>query len=148
MAVQYEGYHPVGVDITASLCAPLAWRPTLQDCPSKYYHPQAGKALPAVIMGVVGKTGSINSQRLALPRDLIRVENDDPSQTALQIKLLKKTARKLKNDEIAILDAGFKISQVLAAGVDRYVIRLAKNFTARRNKVMPYKGKEEHHPIR
>ena len=132
---EYEGYCPVGVNITAF------WRPTLQDCPSKYYHPQAGKVLPAVIMGVVGKTGSINGQRLALPCDFIRVEDDDPSQTALKIRLLKKTARKLEDDEIAILDAGFKISQVLAAGLDRYVIRLAKNFTARRNKVMPYKGK-------
>jgi hypothetical protein len=132
---EYEGYRPVGVDITAF------WRPALQGCPSKYYHPQAGKALPAVIMGVVGQTGSINDQRLALPRDFIRVESEDPSKTALQTKLLQMTARKLQDNEIATLDAGFKISQVQAAGLDSYVIRLAKNFTARRNKVAPYKGR-------
>ncbi len=131
---EYEGYRPIGVDITPF------WRPTLQDCPSKYYHPQAGKALPAIIMGVVGQTGSINGQRLALPRDFLRVESDDPSNSSLQIQLLRETARKLQDDEIAILDAGFKISQVQAAGVERSVIRLAKNFTARRNQVAEYKG--------
>ena len=132
---EYEGYRPVGIDITAF------WRPTLQDCPSKHYHPQAGKALPAIIMGVVGQTGSINGQRLALPRDFLRINSESPSNTALQTKLLQETADKLQDNEIGILDAGFKISQVLAAGLDRYVIRLAKNFTARRNKVMPYKGR-------
>jgi hypothetical protein len=129
---EHEGYRPVGVDITAF------WRPTLKNCPSKYYHPRAGKALPAVIMGVVGQTGSINGQRLALPRDFVRVESEDPSRSGLQTQLLRKTARKLQADEIAILDAGFKISQVQAAGLERYVIRLAKNFTARRNQVAPY----------
>lgn len=132
---EYEGYRPIGVDITPF------WRPKLQNCPSKYYHPQAGKALPAIIMGVVGQTGSINGQRLALPRDFLRVESDDPSNSALQTQLLRETARKLQDDEIAILDAGFKISQVQAAGVERSVIRLAKNFTARRNQVAPYKGR-------
>lgn len=131
----YEGYKPVGIDITAF------WRPTLKNCPSKHYHPQAGKAIPAIIMGIVGETGSINDQRLALPRDFFRVDSENPSNEALKVKLLQKTAPKLQDNEIGVLDAGFKISQVLSAGLQRYVIRLAKNFTARRNKVMRYKGR-------
>jgi len=46
---EYEGYKPVVADVTAF------WRPTLKNCPSKHYHPAAGRAMPAVIFGVVGK---------------------------------------------------------------------------------------------
>src|SRR5437762_7053490 len=58
----YEGYVPVTVDVTAF------WRPTLKGCPSKHYHPMAKRALPAVIIGIVGEVGELNGQRLALPR--------------------------------------------------------------------------------
>jgi len=51
---EYEGYKPVAADVTAF------WRPSLKNCPSKHYHPAAGRALPAVIFGVVGKVGEIN----------------------------------------------------------------------------------------
>jgi len=39
-----------------------------------------------------------------------------------------------------VLDAGFKLSQVQAAGLEGYVVRLAKNFTARRNVLPEYEG--------
>ena len=58
---QHGGYRAVSVDITAF------YRPQLKDCPSKHYYPPAGKALPAVIMGLVGVSGSLNGQRLAVP---------------------------------------------------------------------------------
>jgi hypothetical protein len=92
-------------------------------------------------MGVVGETGSINGQRLALPRNFLRIESEDPSKSGLQTLLVRETARKLQADEIAVLDAGFKISQLHAADLKRYVIRLAKNFTARRNHPAPYQNR-------
>lgn len=131
---EYEGYQPVGVDITAF------FRPKLQSCPSKHYHPLAGKAIPAVIMGVVGQVGSLNSQRLALPREFLRIEGDDGSEASLQTRLVEQVVRKLAEKEAGIFDAGFKIKALQTAGLERYVIRLAKNFTARRNQVAPYKG--------
>ena len=131
---EYEGYRPVGVDITAF------FRPHLENCPSKYYHPQAGKALPAVIMGVVGQVGTLNGQRLAVPRDFLRVELEDPSPGGLQIRLLGQVAWKLGIDEVGIFDAGFKLKAIQTAGIERYVVRLPKNFTARRNQVAPYQG--------
>lgn len=42
-------------------------------------------------------------------------------------------------DEVAVLDAGFKLSQVRQARLAGYVLRLAKNFTARRNQPAPWK---------
>jgi hypothetical protein len=42
----------------------------------------------------------------------------------------------LQADEIAVVDAGMKISDLQEAGLERYELRLAVNFTARRN-VLP-----------
>ncbi|RME38139.1 MAG: hypothetical protein D6794_05835 [Deltaproteobacteria bacterium] len=130
----HEGYRAVSVDITAF------FRPTLKGQKSKHYYPPAGKALPAVIMGLAGVTGSLNGQRLALPKEILRVAVDDPSEKGLQTALLERVARRLAEDEIAVLDAGFPLRQVQAAGIARYVVRLSKNFTARHNQVAPYSG--------
>jgi hypothetical protein len=40
-----------------------------------------------------------------------------------------------------VCDAGFKIGQLQKASLSRFVIRLAKNFTARRNELPPAKGR-------
>jgi len=131
---EYEGYRPVGVDITAF------FRPSLKACPSKHYHPQAQKALPAVIMGIIGQVGSLNGQRLALPREFLRVELEDTREANLQTCLVEQTVRKLNEAEAGIFDAGFKVKELQSANLERYVIRLPKNFTARRNQVAPYKN--------
>lgn len=134
----YEGYHPITVDLVAF------WRPRLKKCPSKHYYGPAGKALPAVVMGVTGDTGNIGGQRLALPRDFLRVAADDTSEARLMEDLLRRVKWRLQEDEMSVLDAGFKIRQVQAAGIESYLIRLAKNFTAHRNEVAPYKGHGRH----
>ena len=51
---QHGRYRAVSVDITAF------YRPQLKDYPSKHYNAPAGKALPAVIMGLVGVSGGLN----------------------------------------------------------------------------------------
>ncbi|MCJ7624062.1 MAG: hypothetical protein MUO76_11210 [Anaerolineaceae bacterium] len=47
----------------------------------------------------------------------------------------------MKADEVAVMDAGVKLSDLHEAKLDRYVLRLATNFTARHNQVKPYSGK-------
>lgn len=126
-AHRYEGYRPVAVDVTAF------WRPALQDCPSKHYHPAAQRAMPAVIFGICGAVGEVNGQRIALPRLFERVHPKDPSEARLWVELLKKVKKGLQEDEIAVIDAGMKISDLQEAGLERYELRLAVNFTARRN---------------
>lgn len=132
---QHAGYRAVNVDITAF------YRPQLQACPSKHYYAPAGKALPAVILGLAGVTGSLQGQRLAVPREILRVVPKDPSEASLQTALLKQVSRKLAVDEVAVLDAGFKLKALQQAGLTSYVLRLAKNFTARRNQPAPRKPK-------
>jgi len=124
---RYEGYCVVTADVTAF------WRPTLKSCPSKHYHPAANRALPAIIFGIVGVVGEIGGQRVACPRAFERVHAKEPSEKRLWEEVLRHVERDLEEDEILAVDAGVKISALQAAKIDRYVLRLANNFTARRN---------------
>jgi hypothetical protein len=121
---RYEGYIPISVDVTAF------WRPTLKTCPSKHYHPAANRALPAVIFGITGQVGDLNGQRVALPRSFERVHPQDPKENRLWREMLKGVKKTLAEDEIAVLDAGVKVGLLQEIGITRYVVRLAKNFTA------------------
>jgi len=131
---EYEGYKPVVADVTAF------WRPTLKNCPSQHYHPAAGRALPAVIFGVVGQVGEINGQRIALPQAFERVDPTDAREVRLWRIILKNVNKMLSADEIVVVDAGVKVRDLQKAGVKRYVVRLANNFTARRNVLPEYCG--------
>ena len=124
---RYESYRPIPADVTAF------WRPALQNCPSKHYHPAANRALPAVIFGIIGEVGEINGQRLALPRAFERVHPKDTSEKRLWQETLKSAKKSLQEDEILVVDAGVKISLLQEAGILGYEVRLATNFTARRN---------------
>jgi hypothetical protein len=124
---RYEGYLPVTADVTAF------WRPALQTCPSQHYHPAAQRALPAIIFGICGEVGALNGQRLALPRIFERVRPQDGSEKGLWTELLKNARKTLQTDELLVIDAGVKLAALHQAQIERYVLRLASNFTARRN---------------
>ena len=132
---RYEGYTPISVDVTAF------WRPKLKNCPSKHYHPSANRALPAVIFGIIGQVGELNGQRVALPRSFERVHPQDPREDRLWREMLKGVKKTLAEDEVAVLDAGVKVKLLQEFGITRYVVRLAKNFTARRNYLPFYAGR-------
>ncbi len=134
-AHQYAGYYPIVVDLTAY------WRPTLQGCPSKHYYPPAEKALPAIVLGIIARVGSLNGQRVAIMRELVRADPADPREAKLQARVVKQTAKTVAADEIPVFDAGFKIRELQEVGLERYEVRLAKNFTARRNVLPSYKGR-------
>lgn len=56
--------------------------------------------------------------------DLIRADLTDPSECALQTELVKQVATELADDEIPVF-AGFKLNALYAAGLSRFVVRLA-----------------------
>lgn len=126
------GYRVKAIDLTGF------WRPTLQNCPSQHYKAQAGKALPAVVLGMVSRVGNLGDQRLPLPTALIRVDPSDPSEATLTSQLLTQVARQLAADEVAVLDAGFSLKELGAVGMPRFVLRMARNATARRNYLPDY----------
>jgi hypothetical protein len=122
----HGGYRPLVADLVGF------FRPRLADCPTRHYSAPAGKALPAIPLGMLARIGSVGSQRLPLPVGLLRPDPTDPSEPALQQRLLGHAATLLAADEVLVVDAGFPVSQLLSAGVPRFVARAAKNFTGRR----------------
>jgi hypothetical protein len=130
------GYRVKAVDLVGF------WRPKLKSCQTTpHYKGEAGKALPAIVLGVVTRVGQMGDQRVPLPTDFIRVEPDDPSEASLVTRLLTEVADNLAEDEVAVLDAGFALKDLLAVGMARFLVRLATNATARRNDLPDYKGR-------
>ena len=123
----YEGYRPLAVDWTAF------WRPQLKGWKGKVYNGLANRALPGVGFGVMVDVGHVDEQRLPLLRHLVRIKGKDVSESQLKKRTLDWVAEKLEEDEIAILDAGVKVSQCRDAGIQHFVLRLASNCTGRRN---------------
>ena len=97
-----------------------------------------------MVLGLIGRVGRVTGQRIALLTDMVRSDPNDPSESTLQKNLLKQVAKTMKEAEIPVVDAGFKIQELQDAEISRYVVRLAKNFTARRNILPEYKGKGRH----
>lgn len=138
----YEGYSAMAVDTTPF------WRPKLKGLKSKYYNSVAEKALPAVILGLVARIGQVAGKRIALPCSILRVDPKDPSEAALKKELLSQVGRILGKLEIMLVDAGFKIKACHEAQVPRFLLRLAKNFTARRNYLRDTTGKRGKAPTK
>lgn len=134
-AHEHEGYRPVAVDVTGF------WRPRLQGCATSHYHGPAGKALPAIPVGMVARVGSVGTQRLGLPLALVRADPKDPSTAAHERALVRAAVQAATDTDALVFDAGFEIRQIQDAKAARYVVRAAKNVTGRRATVPAYAGR-------
>jgi hypothetical protein len=112
-AHQYGGYRPVACDLVGF------FRPRLQDCPTKHYSSAAGKALPAIPLGIAARVGTVGTQRLAVPCLLVRGEATDTSEADLQFRLLQRANEQLAADEALVCDRGFPLRQLQEAGLQR-----------------------------
>jgi hypothetical protein len=131
----HGGYHPVAVDITGF------WRPRLQGCPTSHYDAVAGKALPAIPLGIIARVGSVGAQRFGLLRGLVRADLKDPSPSAHRRALLKRAVELQQPTDLLVTDREFTVGQLQAAGATVWVTRLLKNVTARRAEPPPYGGR-------
>jgi hypothetical protein len=131
----HGGIRPVPVDMVGF------FRPKLVGCATKHYTSQAGKALPATVLGMVGASGSVGTSRLCLPRLLVEADPKDGSEADHQKRTLQQAAQTLTDQEALILDAGFPLKDLLTLPKAGFVVRVAKNFTARRNYLPPPSGK-------
>src|SRR5215813_2621260 len=134
-AHSYEGFRPVACDLVGF------FRPRLSGCVGKHYQSGADKALPAIVLAVVAAVGSVGKVRLPLLRLVLRADPSDGSETALQRQALRQAGAALQPDEVLVVDAGFGVADLLLEGVPRFVARVARNFTARRNVLPAYKGR-------
>ncbi|HET8629643.1 MAG TPA: hypothetical protein VFL91_19670 [Thermomicrobiales bacterium] len=131
----HGGYRPVAVDLTGF------WRPRLRGCPTTHYHGAAGRALPAIPLGIVARIGAVGAQRLALPLAFVRADAADPAPGARAQRLVREAVARCAADDALVLDAGFGLALLQEAGAARYVVRLAMNGTARRAAPPPYPGR-------
>ncbi len=131
----HEGFHPKPIDLVAF------FRPTLKDCSTKHFHPAAGKALPAKVFGLIADVGEIDGHRIPVPTHIIEANPKKPKESDLMDDVLQQVARILAENELGVLDAGFKLKKIQEANVPRYLVRQAKNCTFRRNYLPDYKGK-------
>jgi hypothetical protein len=134
-AHRHGGYRPVACDLVGF------WRPRLHGCPTKHYCAAAGKALPAISLGITARVGGVGSQRLAVPCLVVRADAEAPGDPALQRQLLQHTQGLLAPDEALVTDRGFPLAQLHEARITQYVSRAPSNFTARRACPSPYCGK-------
>lgn len=108
------------------------FRPRLKNCATKHYASQVGKSLPAIPFGVLTAVGSVGQQTVPILREVVRAPDNQA--------LVKAAAARLADDEYLVADRGFFLAQMQAAEVKRYVLRVAKNFTARRAFLPEYGG--------
>lgn len=131
---RHERYRVKSIDITGF------WRPHLQGKVNKHYSSLANRALPAVIFGVMVLSGEIQGKRVPLLDEIVRCAVGT-SERAFREQLLQQAAKSSRPDEIAVVDAGFSLSEVHAAKLKQFVVRMASNCTARKNVLPPYKGR-------
>ena len=133
-ARRYGGYRVKSVDITGF------WRPHLAGAVSKHYHALAQKALPAVVFGLMIGSGEMGGKRVPLLQAIVRCRTD-MSESAFRTLLLQEAVKQTQVDEVTVVDAGFALADLYAAQIKRFVIRMAKNCTARLNQLPAAKGR-------
>ena len=134
-AQTHGGYCPVAVDVTAF------WRPRLQGCPTTHFHSAAGRALPAIPVGLVARVGRVGAQRLALPLACVRADPADPRPSTHARLLVRAAVRQCAADDVLVLDRGFGVALLQEEGATRFVVRAAQHATFRRATPPPYGGR-------
>lgn len=131
----YEGHQPIAVDWTA------IWRFKLQGWSGKMFNGLLEKAGCGVGFGLICDVGDVAGQRIPLLRRIIRTSAKDRSEAKLKQDTLRWVAHHLDENEVAIIDAGVEVSDLQQLNLPRFVVRLARNCTARRNYLPAYKGR-------
>src|SRR5258706_11538206 len=117
------GSQPVPVDVTGF------WRPRLCACRTTRFPAEAGKALPAIPVGIVARVGEVGGQRVALPLALVSAPAGDPSPHGHARALVGTAVEHCAPDDALVLAAGFPPALLQEAGATPYAWRLGKKRT-------------------
>jgi len=143
-ATVIQGYKLKPVDMTAYK------RARVKKLKSKSYDSQAGRAVPAVPFGIMGTTGRVGEQRVAILDMLVCGDTNQNSPSGEMAKVYQQVAKKLTETDLAIFDAGFSLVDACVHGVNNCVVRLAKNCTFGKTpgKIPPRKSEKGRKPSR
>ena len=125
----YDGYQPLAVDITAF------WRPRLQGWLGKFFNHLANRAVTGIGFALVVQVGHNGVQRLPLLKQVICAKQATCSEQQFKAQVLRQARERLGPTEVLVHDAGASIGDMQNAKVARYVVRLDRNCTARRNQL-------------
>jgi hypothetical protein len=125
----YAGYQPLAVDITAF------WRPRLQGWLGKFFNHVANRAVTGIGFALVVQVGHNGAQRLPLLKQLICAKQATFSEQQFKTQVLQQASASLGAAEVLVHDAGASIADMQTAKATRYVVRLDRNCTARRNQL-------------
>ncbi|MCX7680579.1 MAG: hypothetical protein N2508_01205 [Anaerolineae bacterium] len=126
---EFEGYRPLAVDITAF------WRPQLQGWRAKFFNHLANRALKAIGFGLVVEVGHNGAQRLPLLKYLLCATDDTQNESQFKAQVLAHVSQHLGPTDVAVHDAGASLADMHTAKMKRFVVRLDRNCTARRNQL-------------
>ena len=129
------GYVPVAADVTGF------WRPHLRGCPTQHYSAEAGKALPAIPLGLVVRVGRAGGQRVGVPRALVRAPVGEPSPRAHDRVVVRAAGAGLTAEEAVVVDRAFGVALLQEEAVPAWAARVPKHFIARRATPPPYRGR-------
>lgn len=129
---RHEGYSVLSVDMTGF------WRPRLKGWLGSHFHSLAQRTLPAVVFGVLVVAGEVGGKRTPLLQKLVRCQ-PGTDKTTLRQQLLGEAQRLAAPKQVLVMDAEFTLSEVQAASVAHYVVRMPVNCTVRRNVLPPSK---------
>ena len=122
---EYEGWHAVSCDVV------VFPRLKLKGWVAKLYRGTFGRAVKAVGFGVIVDVGNYEGERVPLLRQIIRCKNVEDSEAQLKADLLKAGGKAIGDKGVFVHDAGVTVKEVQQVGIERYIIRMAKNCVAR-----------------
>jgi len=122
-ATKVQGYRLKPVDMTGYK------RGRVKKLKSKSYDSHVGRAVPAVSFGMMGTTGRVGEQRVAILDMLVCGDITANSPAGEMEAVYQQVAKKLTETDLALLDAGFSLVDAVVQGISNCVVRLAKNCT-------------------
>jgi len=130
----HGGYVAVPADLTAF------YRPRLKNCPTKHYDHRAGKALPAIVLGIMGRVGQVGARRFLLPLSIERMPSDTTNENDLMQKQIEIFVLIRELTDALVADGGYKLIEILKKKIP-FVLKVALNFKARRMHPPEYPGR-------
>lgn len=122
---EVNGWRPLPIDWVGF------YRPRLKNCPTKHFHSQAQRALPAIELGMVATLRQVENRLVA---SLITITRSGDT-----VELLKAAQRHQGRRDVLLADSQVKISHLSEAGIQNFVVRGATNLTFRRSAPRPAK---------
>ena len=121
------GYRPLVIDWVGF------FRPHLRGCVSKHFDARAGKALPAIELGLLVRIGLIQDKRIPLLLGLVRGGDT--------LSLLRAAKEQMTPRDVLIADRQVTIKHLAETGIGQFVVRAPMDFTARTKEIPAYCGR-------